>query len=204
MLFIKFRVKIKKKIRRRKSKKKSKLKWFWCSISTWKQTSKETTGVFYPEIETDLTFNKPARKKQVNISNSHSKLFKLYHPHKTIKSFLKKSNVLFCLELDFMFSNKRMFRVFYWRNSYRIRSMLPGFRWVEYLGRFWSVGSARAFGRGNGGFAASTDGRVTTLFSFNPSVPNSLICVGARMRQIGAYWPLRRDCARLGHRRMLW
>ena len=31
----------------------------------------------------------------------------------------------------------------------------------------------------------------------NPSVPESLICVGSHWRHIGAFPPLRRDCARL-------
>ena len=45
---------------------------------------------------------------------------------------------------------------------------------------------------------------IILLLDFNPSVPDSLICVGARMRQIGAFRPLRRDCVRLRDRRMSW
>ena len=37
-----------------------------------------------------------------------------------------------------------------------------------------------------------------------PSAPDSLICVDSRLRQIGAFRPLRRDCTRLRHRRMSW
>ena len=39
---------------------------------------------------------------------------------------------------------------------------------------------------------------------FNPSVPDSLTCVGARWRQIGAFWPLRRNCTRLRNHRKSW
>ena len=39
---------------------------------------------------------------------------------------------------------------------------------------------------------------------FNLSVPDSLICVGDRWRQIAAFRPLRRDCTRLSDRRMSW
>ena len=39
---------------------------------------------------------------------------------------------------------------------------------------------------------------------FNPSVPDSLICVGSRWHQIGAFQSLRRDCERLRDRRKLW
>ena len=39
---------------------------------------------------------------------------------------------------------------------------------------------------------------------FNPSVPESLICVGSRWRQIDAFQPSRRDCTRLRHRRTSW
>ena len=35
-------------------------------------------------------------------------------------------------------------------------------------------------------------------------VPDSMICVGSRLRQIGAFRPLRRDCIRLRHRRRSW
>ena len=38
----------------------------------------------------------------------------------------------------------------------------------------------------------------------NRSVPDSLICVSTRLRRIGAFWPLRRDCIKLRHRRMSW
>ena len=40
--------------------------------------------------------------------------------------------------------------------------------------------------------------------SINRSVPESLICVGSRLRQIGAFRLLRRDCTGLRHRRMSW
>ena len=38
----------------------------------------------------------------------------------------------------------------------------------------------------------------------NPSVSDSLICVGSRFGQIGAFRSLRRDCTRLRHRRISW
>ena len=38
----------------------------------------------------------------------------------------------------------------------------------------------------------------------NRSVPDSIICVGIGWRQISAFRPLRRYCARLRHRGMLW
>ena len=37
---------------------------------------------------------------------------------------------------------------------------------------------------------------------FNLSLPDGLKCVGARLRQIGAFWPLTGDCTRLRDRRM--
>ena len=46
---------------------------------------------------------------------------------------------------------------------------------------------------------------VTAFYCFgNPSVPDSFICVGSRLRQIDAFRPFRRVCTRLTHRRMLW
>ena len=36
-----------------------------------------------------------------------------------------------------------------------------------------------------------------SYFCLHPSVPDSLICAGSRWRQIGAFGPMRRDCARL-------
>ena len=44
--------------------------------------------------------------------------------------------------------------------------------------------------------------RGLLLLSVNPPVPERFICVGARWRQIGAFRPLRRDCARLRDRIM--
>ena len=47
--------------------------------------------------------------------------------------------------------------------------------------------------------------RITKLnVILNPSVPDSIICVGSRLSQIGAFWPLTSDCTRLRHRRMSW
>ena len=42
------------------------------------------------------------------------------------------------------------------------------------------------------------------LHDINRSVPDNLICVGSRVRQIGAFRPLRRDCTRLRQRRISW
>ena len=41
-------------------------------------------------------------------------------------------------------------------------------------------------------------------FYTNLSVPDSLICIGSRVRQIGAFRLLKTDCTRLRHRRMSW
>ena len=53
---------------------------------------------------------------------------------------------------------------------------------------------------------AGISGVLPLVFSqfeqVNRSVPDSLMCVGSRVRQIGAFRPLRRDCARLKDRRM--
>ena len=50
---------------------------------------------------------------------------------------------------------------------------------------------------------------IYTIFNpfrqcFNRSVPDSLICVGSLLRQIGAFRSSRRYCTRLRHRRMAW
>ena len=44
----------------------------------------------------------------------------------------------------------------------------------------------------------------TLNLTLNPSVPDSLICVGARWRQIGGFRPLKSDLTRLRDRRMNW
>ena len=52
------------------------------------------------------------------------------------------------------------------------------------------------------GWKLSRQGAI--VLTFNPSVPGSLIWVGSPWRPIGAFRPLRRDCARLMHRIISW
>ena len=47
-------------------------------------------------------------------------------------------------------------------------------------------------------------GNFSSQRTLNPPVPRSLICLGSCWHRIDTFWPLWRDCTRLGDRRMSW